>query len=50
MFTVVMTFARNRIIIEPFRNPQKIILFCIQYDTTDDNLELTVYGYDLVIS
>jgi hypothetical protein len=50
MFTVVMTFARNKIIIELFRNPQTIILVYIQYDTTDVNLELIVYGYDLVIS
>jgi hypothetical protein len=28
----------------------KIIPVCIQYDTTDANLELTVYAYDLVIS
>jgi len=27
-----------------------MISACIQYDTTDANLELTVYGYDLVIS
>ena len=39
-----MTFAGEKVIIEPFRNPPKIILVCIQYDKTTANSELTVYG------
>ena len=42
-----MTFAGK--IIELFLNPQ-IIPVCIQYDTTDVNIKLTVYGYDLFIN
>jgi hypothetical protein len=36
MFTIVMTFAGKKVY--------------IQYNTTDANSELTVDGYDLVIS
>jgi hypothetical protein len=36
MFTIVMTFAGKKVY--------------IQYDTIDANSELTVDGYDLVIS
>jgi hypothetical protein len=50
MFTVVMTFAGEKLTVEPFRNTPKIIPVCIQYDTIDANLELTVHVYDLVIS
>ena len=45
-----MTFAGKKLTVEPFRNPQKIIPICIQYDTTDANFELTVHVYDLVTS
>ena len=37
-----MTFARKTTIVEPF---WKISPVCIQNDTTDANLELTVYSY-----
>ena len=30
-------------IAEPFRNLKKIIPVCIQYDTTDANLELSLW-------
>ena len=43
MFTAVMTFAGKKTIVEPFWKPQKISPVCIQYDTTDANLEHTVY-------
>ena len=42
--------CREKLTVEPFRNTPKIIPVCIQYDTIDANLQLTVHVYDLVIS
>ena len=43
-----MTFAEENS--RTISEPPKIIPVCIQYDTTDANLELTVYVYDLATS
>jgi hypothetical protein len=50
MFTAVMTFAGKKTIVEPFWKPPKISPVCIQYDTIDANLELSLYLKVLCLS
>ena len=42
-----MTFWREKTMVEPPPPKKKLSPVCIQHDTTDANLELTVYSYIL---